>query len=194
MEEKRIEAVKDWPKLQSVKDIQIFLGFANFYRRFIKNFSNITALLTSILQTTDESTSNGSQSTLTNASKKNQGTLSGGDSGSVDGDIKNLSFVVKLAKSKKPNFTKANSRTDFLTPGAKEAFIHLRKAFIEALILEHFDLKRHIRIETNTLGYIIGRVLSQMTSDQPFSGHVTHKDQNSSKSEIGQWLLVAFFS
>ncbi len=49
MEEKRIEVVKDWPESQSVRDIQVFLGFANFYRRFIRNFSRIAAPLISML-------------------------------------------------------------------------------------------------------------------------------------------------
>ncbi len=31
MEEEQIKAVRDWPKPQSVRDIQVFLGFANFY-------------------------------------------------------------------------------------------------------------------------------------------------------------------
>ena len=31
MEAKRIKVVKDWLKSKSVYDIQIFLGFANFY-------------------------------------------------------------------------------------------------------------------------------------------------------------------
>lgn len=35
MEDKRIEAVKNWPKPKSVRDIQVFLGFTNFYYRFI---------------------------------------------------------------------------------------------------------------------------------------------------------------
>ncbi len=52
MEEESIEAVKTWPEPQSVRDIQFFLGFANFYRKFIKNFSWIAALLTSMLRTT----------------------------------------------------------------------------------------------------------------------------------------------
>ena len=30
MEEKRIEAVKAWPKPKSIRDIQVFLKFANF--------------------------------------------------------------------------------------------------------------------------------------------------------------------
>ena len=35
MEDKRIEAVKSWPEPKSVRDIQVFIGFAKFYRRFI---------------------------------------------------------------------------------------------------------------------------------------------------------------
>ena len=31
MEDKRIETVKNWPKPKSVRDIRVFLGFANFY-------------------------------------------------------------------------------------------------------------------------------------------------------------------
>ncbi len=52
MEEERIEAVKDWEKPKSVRDIQVFLGFAKFYWRFIKGFSKIAAPLTSMLRTT----------------------------------------------------------------------------------------------------------------------------------------------
>ncbi len=118
----------------------------------------------------------------------------GADGSNIGGSIKNLSTAAKSAKSKKPNLAKANSGTDFLTPGAKEAFIHLRKAFTEAPILRHFDPERHIRIETDASGYAIGGVLSQMTSDQHSSGHVTHEDPNSPKSEIGQWHPIAFFS
>ncbi len=103
------------------------------------------------------------------------------------GIIKNLSTATKSAKSKKPNFAKANLGTDFLTLGAKEAFIHLRKAFTEAPILRHFDPEHHMWIEIDASGYAIDGVLSQMTSDQPLSDHVTHEDPNSSKSEIGQW-------
>ena len=35
MEDKRIEAVKNWPKPKLMRNIQVFLEFANFYRRFI---------------------------------------------------------------------------------------------------------------------------------------------------------------
>ncbi len=35
---KMTEEVETWPKPQSVRDIQVFLGFANFYRGLIRNF------------------------------------------------------------------------------------------------------------------------------------------------------------
>ncbi len=35
MKEKQIEAIYNWPKHQSVRDIHVFLGFANIYWRFI---------------------------------------------------------------------------------------------------------------------------------------------------------------
>lgn len=41
--EKAIEAVRSWPEPKSVRDIQVFIGFANLYRRFIQGFSKIAA-------------------------------------------------------------------------------------------------------------------------------------------------------
>ena len=51
MEEKQIEAVKNWPEHLSIRDIQVFLGFANFYQCFIQSFSKIAGLLTLMLRT-----------------------------------------------------------------------------------------------------------------------------------------------
>ena len=55
MEDGQIKAVKNWPEPTSVRDIQVFIGFANFYRRFIQGFSRIAALLTSLLKATGSS-------------------------------------------------------------------------------------------------------------------------------------------
>jgi hypothetical protein len=41
MEEKKVQAVKEWPIPQNVKQIQSFLGFANFLRRFVPNYSTL---------------------------------------------------------------------------------------------------------------------------------------------------------
>jgi len=41
MEQGKIKAVKEWKTLTKVKDVESFLEFANFYRRFIQNFSHM---------------------------------------------------------------------------------------------------------------------------------------------------------
>ena len=35
MEDEKIEAVRNWPETKLVWDIQVFIGFANFYQHFI---------------------------------------------------------------------------------------------------------------------------------------------------------------
>ena len=39
MEQEKIKAVKKWKTPTKIKDMESFLGFANFYRQFIHNFS-----------------------------------------------------------------------------------------------------------------------------------------------------------
>ncbi len=51
----------------------------------------------------------------------------------------------------------------FFITNTKKSFTKLRQAFIKVPILNHFDLERHIQIETDTSGYIIGKILSQLT-------------------------------
>ena len=41
MEQEKIKAVKEWKTPGKIKDVESFLGFANFYRCFIQNFSHI---------------------------------------------------------------------------------------------------------------------------------------------------------
>ncbi len=50
MDQGKVQAIRDLPQPQSVKELQRFLGFVNFYRRFIKNFSLLSAPLTSMLR------------------------------------------------------------------------------------------------------------------------------------------------
>jgi len=39
MEEEKVEGVLNWPVPKTVRDIRKFLGLANYYRQFIKNFA-----------------------------------------------------------------------------------------------------------------------------------------------------------
>ena len=48
----------------------------------------------------------------------------------------------------------------FLTADARQAFTQLRQAFTKAPILSHFDLERHIKIETDASGYAISDIPS----------------------------------
>ena len=89
----------------------------------------------------------------------------------------------KSAKSKKlsksgnsPNFGATKPGPSFLTPKARLAFNRLRLAFTKAPILRHFDPECHIRIETDTSGYVIGGVLSQLYSGTSPNEIVTKTD------------------
>jgi len=41
IEKKKVNGVLSWSKPKNVKDIRRFLGLANYYRRFIKNFAQV---------------------------------------------------------------------------------------------------------------------------------------------------------
>jgi len=45
MQKKKVEGVLNWPAPRNVKEVQKFLGLANYYRRFIKDFARIAAPL-----------------------------------------------------------------------------------------------------------------------------------------------------
>jgi hypothetical protein len=42
----KVKVIQDWPEPHKVKDIQSFLGFANFYRQYIHNYSDTVVPLT----------------------------------------------------------------------------------------------------------------------------------------------------
>ena len=149
MEDERIEVVKNWPEPKSVQNIQVFIGFANFYQNFIQGFSRIAALLTSMLKKTRS----------LNLALKVLGAdeVVGGGGKANDRN---------LSKSKKSNNAKSGIQTRietteefiFLTPDTREAFNQLRQVFTEAPILQHFDPECHIQIEMDASGYAIGEV------------------------------------
>lgn len=48
MDPAKVACIQDWPQPRHVKDVQGFLGFANFYRRFIPEFSRLATPLTAL--------------------------------------------------------------------------------------------------------------------------------------------------
>ena len=196
MEAKRIEVVKELPDSKSILNIQVFLGFANFYWQFIQGFNKIAAPLTSMLKTT----------VLSKVLAANE--VDGGEGGdeSIEkcgklSKTRKLSKFQKLSKSqnlaksgkklsKSRNWTNFNAMEDrpkFLTPNARTTFNRLWLAFTEAPILWHLNPECHIWIKINASGYAIGDVPSQLASE-------TRPDRVVTKTDLGQWHLVAFFS
>ena len=168
MEDKRIKAVKQWPEPKSVRDIQIFFGFANFYWQFIKGFSCIAVPFTSILKTTrsTRSTANSKETECEVDGDSMVSNLVGGGEATNTTKRKSQAKTTKskiLVKSKNHDFPKSRiekAGMGFLTPKARLVFTQLRQAFVKAPILHHFNPKSHIWIETNASSYAIGGILS----------------------------------
>ena len=50
MEDDRVAAIAEWPTPKTYREVQVFLGFANFYRRFIERYSSVVAPLTGLMK------------------------------------------------------------------------------------------------------------------------------------------------
>ena len=167
IEDERIDAVKKWPEPESIWDIQDFISFANFYRRFIKNFSKMLTPLTAILKTIGSS--------VASASSVDDDEVVGSRVTIGRGAVGRSNALRKSAKSKirtKIGYLSNNNDLEepkFLNSNTKEAFNRLRQAFTKGPIFRHFNPECHIRIEINVSGYVIERVLSRLTSNQVIS-------------------------
>ena len=157
----------------------MFLGFANFYRRFIQGFSGIAASLTLMLKTVEPRKG---RDGVGGDSRTGRNGIDGSGMDDVEVDGGEVEVDEFGKKSRKTSKSKKSSKSktvgsDFFTPKAKLAFTELRQAFLKAPILYHFNPGRHIRIETDASSYAIVGVLSQLTS-----------------YDSDRWHLVAFFS
>ena len=53
METDKVKTVKEWKTPTKLKEVESFLGFTNFYRQFIKNFSYIAKPLNELKEKKD---------------------------------------------------------------------------------------------------------------------------------------------
>jgi len=50
MDPTKLKGIKDWPEPTTVKQTRSFLGFGNFYQRFIRKYSDVTRPMNELLQ------------------------------------------------------------------------------------------------------------------------------------------------
>ena len=50
MDPGKLAGIRDWPKPTTVKETRKFLGFGNYYRKFIRHYSNLTKPLNDLLK------------------------------------------------------------------------------------------------------------------------------------------------
>ena len=179
MEEKKINAVKNWLEPKFIRDIQVFFGFANFYYCFIQGFSKIAVPLTSMLKMSPTSTTQKSMNLVDefdrgDCGKNKARRVFASTKGPIGADYLSSDHISHTVSNIVSN--SAKNVSNYLTLNAKRTFDQLRQAFTEAPILQYFDPKQYIRVETDVSEHAISGVLSQLTND------------------LGQCHLVAYFS
>ena len=61
MDEEKVKAIREWPEPRNLKEVQAFLGFANFYQKFIQGYSQICTPLTKMTKKSNHSIRNASR-------------------------------------------------------------------------------------------------------------------------------------
>ena len=60
----KISAVQKWPLPTTITEMRSFLGFCNYYRKFIKNYSTLTAALEDLIKETNMTTGKGKKEVM----------------------------------------------------------------------------------------------------------------------------------
>lgn len=139
MDPVRVQTIKEWPEPEGYKDIQVFLGFANFYRRFIYNYSSIVRPLVDHMTAAQYPESE--------------------PEGPARGTSKR-----KPAKCRKgpTKWYKPWSWPE----GVRDAFISIRQKFTEAPVLQHFDPSKPVMVLTDASDFAMAAILLQPATSE----------------------------
>jgi hypothetical protein len=50
LDEEKVKAIQEWPTPTTISQVRSFHGLASFYRRFVRDFSNLVAPLTEVIK------------------------------------------------------------------------------------------------------------------------------------------------
>ena len=121
IEDERVEAVRNWPEPKLIKDIQVFLRFANFYCHFSQGFSKIAGPLTLMMKT-----NNLSENFLNKIVKDNEVVSGSNDlSQNLSKSRKSQNYQY-LAKSKKSNHPKLSK--------SKKAILNISEISVNLIV------------------------------------------------------------
>jgi hypothetical protein len=145
MDPERVRTITEWPEPSGFKDIQVFLGFANFYRRFVYNYSGIVRPMVDHM--TDAQNPG--------LDRKGPGPTKGG------------------AKSKKTRKGPTKWYKPWSWPeDVRNAFLEIKSKFTEAPLLQHFDPTKPIIVLTDASDFAMAAILLQpQTSELATEGH-----------------------
>ena len=145
MDPVRVQTIQEWPEPTGYKDIQVFLGFCNFYRRFIYNYSAIVRPLVDLMTRAQ------APPTLRTHPEPGEGQK-------------------KKVKSRKGP---TKWYLPWLWPeDAQEAFNTLRQKFTEAPVLQHFDPTKPVIVLTDASDFAMAAILLQPSdTDVPTEKH-----------------------
>jgi hypothetical protein len=134
MDPTRVKTIQEWPEPEGYKDIQVFLGFANFYRRFVHNYSAIVRpMVDHMTRAQTPTTAQG---------------VSGGQA--------------KPKKPQKSNKGPTRWHHPWSWPvDVRAAFLELRQKFTEAPVLQHFDPSKAVMVLTDASDFAMAAILLQ---------------------------------
>ncbi len=167
MDPAKVEAVQSWEAPKTVKGLQRFIGFTNFYRKFIPGFSKLMQPLTALLkgrvhskkgkrsrgdsnQPNDEV---GKKGLLGDSNQRRSGGHKRKAPTSDAGDETLNSESERHGKSKKTLLPWTDKHT--------EAFETIKAAFLSDVTLVFPDGRKQFILETDASDFALGGVLSQ---------------------------------